>query len=246
MASVNKYSKLSTLRSLPNAQPISPTSFAKNLGFIFDSTLSFSKQISSLSSAYHNHIRDLRRIRHTIDYSTASTIATTLVHLRLDYCNSLYHALPATQIKRLQQIQNALARTVTRTPKHSRITPVLKSLHWLKIEQRIQFKIVSTHNFLHKSQPSYLRKLIYIKHTGKTLSSDHLCISLPPLTSKLKFSDRSFRNASPRLWNSLSTNIRSFSQQLPTPSSPTPFPFNILSLSSSQFLSRLKTHLFSL
>ena len=85
--------------SLHNAQPISPTHFAKNLGFIFDSTLFFSKQISSLSSACHYHIRDLRRIRHTIDYSTASTIAITLVHSRLDYCNSLYHALPATQIK---------------------------------------------------------------------------------------------------------------------------------------------------
>ena len=57
-----------------------------------------------LSSACHYHIRDLRRIHHTIDYSTASTIATTIVHSRLDYCNSLYHALPATQIKRLQQI----------------------------------------------------------------------------------------------------------------------------------------------
>ena len=74
---------------------------------------------------------------------------------------------------------NTLARTVTRTPKHSRITPALKSLHWLKIEQRIQFKIVSsTHNLLHKSKPSYLRKLIYVKPTGKTRSSDHLCLSL--------------------------------------------------------------------
>ena len=71
------------------------------------------------------------------------------------------------------------------------------------MEQRrpIQFKIVSiTHNLLHKSQPSYLSKLIYIKPTGKTRSSDHLCLSLTPLTSKLKFSDQSLRNASPRLW----------------------------------------------
>ena len=161
--------------------------------------------------------------------------------------NSLYHALPTTQIKRLQQIQNALARTVTCTPDHSRITPALISLHWLKIEQRRQFKIVSiTHNLLHKSQPSYLHKLIHIKPTGKTRSSDHLCLSRPPLTSKLKFSDRSFRNASPRPWNSLPINIRSFSQQIPTPSSPTPLPFNTLSLSCSHFISCRKTHLFSL
>ena len=52
--------------SLPTIKLIMPSLSAKNLGFIFDSTLSFSKQISSLSSAFHYDIRDLRRIRHTI------------------------------------------------------------------------------------------------------------------------------------------------------------------------------------
>ena len=37
--------------SLPTTKPIMPSLSAKNLGFIFDSTLSFSKQISSLCSA---------------------------------------------------------------------------------------------------------------------------------------------------------------------------------------------------
>ena len=74
--------------SLPTTKPITPSLSAKNIGFIFDSTLSFSKQISSLSSACHYHIRDLRRIRHTLDSTTATTIATALVHSRLDYCNS--------------------------------------------------------------------------------------------------------------------------------------------------------------
>ena len=50
---------------LPSTKPIMPSLSVKNLGFIFDSTLSFSKQISSLSSAYHYHIRDLRHIRYT-------------------------------------------------------------------------------------------------------------------------------------------------------------------------------------
>ena len=49
--------------SLPSNHPITPTT--RNLGFIFDSTFTFSKQFSSLSSACNYHIRDLRRIRHT-------------------------------------------------------------------------------------------------------------------------------------------------------------------------------------
>ena len=80
--------------SLPSNHPITPTDSARNLGFIFDSSLNFSKQISSLSSACNYHIRDLRRIRHTLDLKTASVIATSLVHFKLDYCNSLYLNLP--------------------------------------------------------------------------------------------------------------------------------------------------------
>ena len=37
--------------------------------------------------------------------------------------------IDVTQINRLQAIQNALTRAVTKTPKHHRITPVLKTLH---------------------------------------------------------------------------------------------------------------------
>ena len=75
---------------LPSNHHITPTDSARNLGFIFDSSFNFSKQISSLSSACNYHIRDLRRIRHTLDLKTASVITTSLVHSKLDYCNSLY------------------------------------------------------------------------------------------------------------------------------------------------------------
>ena len=46
--------------SLSSTQPIPLTSSAKNLGFIFNSNLSFFKHFSSLSSICHYHIRDYR------------------------------------------------------------------------------------------------------------------------------------------------------------------------------------------
>src|SRR6218665_1157667 len=55
------------------------------------------------------HIRDLRCIRPMLDSKTASTIATSIVHSKLDYCNSLCLNLDSTQIQRLQLIQNSLA-----------------------------------------------------------------------------------------------------------------------------------------
>src|SRR6218665_218923 len=114
-----------------------------NLGFTFDPHLSFSDHISNLSRSCFMHIRDLRRIRPMLDFKTASTIATSIVHSKLDDCNSLFLNLDSTQIQRLQLIQNSLARAVTRTPRHHHITPVLKSLHWLKIPERIHFKVLS-------------------------------------------------------------------------------------------------------
>ena len=74
---------------LPSTNPILPCTSARNLGFIIYSFLSFVEQISKLSSTCHYHMRDLRHIRHTLDLNTASTIATSLVHSCLDYCNSL-------------------------------------------------------------------------------------------------------------------------------------------------------------
>ena len=148
-------------------------------------------------------------------------------------------------------MQNGLASAVTRTPKHSQISPVLKSLQWLKVEQRIQYKIISiTHNLLHITEPKYLHRLINIKPPSRTRSSDHLCLCLPPVSTRFKFADRSFRNSSFRLWNSLPLNLRSFAPDTlysTTVISSTPsHPCKALSLSRNQFLSCLKTHLFTL
>jgi len=65
-------------------------------------------------------------------------IATSLIHSKLDYCNSLFLNLPQSQLGHLQLILNSSARAVSKTPKFAHITPNLKFLHWLKIEQRIQ------------------------------------------------------------------------------------------------------------
>ena len=106
----------------------------------------------------------------------------------------------------------ALARAVTKTPKHHHITSVLKSLHWLKIPQLIHYKIASlTYNTLQTSQPSYIRQLLTIQPPGSTRSSSYLSLSRPPVSSSLKFCNRSFAYAAPTLWNGLPKDLRQFS-----------------------------------
>ena len=68
--------------------------------------------------------------------------------------NSLYYNLPKSQLNRLQQIQNCLARTVVKAPKSSHITPILRSLHWLKINERIEYKPPVTYLQSSYNQPT--------------------------------------------------------------------------------------------
>ena len=85
---------------------IQPVSSARNLGIIFDYNLSFSDQISYyISKSCFSHIRDLRRIRNTLDHKTSCTIATSLIHSKLDYCNSLYLSLSLFSMEKSLQMR---------------------------------------------------------------------------------------------------------------------------------------------
>jgi len=69
------------------------THSARNLGFIFDKDLTLSDQIVATSKACYYRIRQLHCIRPYLDSTTACIIATSIVHSKLGYCNSLYYNL---------------------------------------------------------------------------------------------------------------------------------------------------------
>ena len=77
----------------------------------------------SLSKACYYHIRQLRCIRPYLDSSTACTTATSIVHSKLDFCNSFYYKLSRSHLSRIQHIQNYLARTVVKAPMSYHVPP---------------------------------------------------------------------------------------------------------------------------
>ena len=174
-----KFSDLTNLSLSNDIIPVS--SSARNLGFIFDSDMSFSDQIKSVSKSCHFHIRDIRRIRHLLPLSAATALANSPVSSKLDYCNSLYSGISQANLNKLQRIQNSLARVITNTSKYQHITPILKKLHWLPIKQRIDYKLcLLTYKTLTNQQPTYLyNSLSFPSHTVSARSSDSLVLSIP-------------------------------------------------------------------
>ena len=81
----------------------------------------------------------------------------TLVISRLYYCNSVLYGIPKYQRDKLQRIQNIAARMITGTQSTDHITSILKNLHWLPVEARINFKILLiTYKILNGQSTSYL------------------------------------------------------------------------------------------
>src|SRR5713226_3932125 len=81
---------------------LTPTNTARNLGVIFDENLDFKKHISSICRSSFFQIRQLRQIRLCLDKNSAIILANSIVHSKLDYCNSLLYNLPASSTVHLQ------------------------------------------------------------------------------------------------------------------------------------------------
>ena len=145
---------------------LTPTDTARNLGVIFDSGLDFKSHISGICKSSFFHIRRLRQVRSSLNRDAAIILANSIIHSRLDYCNSLFYGLPEISIIKLQRVQNSLARVVckaSRSQSHS--SDLLRSLHWLPVAQRIKYKIaVLSYKTIHFNKPSYLADLIKPYH----------------------------------------------------------------------------------
>jgi len=93
-------------------------------------------------------------------------------------------------------------------PKPSHITPVLKSLHWLKVNERIKYKLLSlTYKVLTTNEPQYLHNLISVQPCHNTCSSSMVTLARPSTRSSLKITNRSFQYAALCLWNKLPNDL---------------------------------------
>lgn len=186
-----------------------PSASARNLGVVFDCGLKFDKHVTQICKSCYYHIRDLRRIRRHLTPKTAMVIANSLVSSKLDYCNSLLYGIDDKDDKRLQSVQNSLARVVWRAPKFSHVTPILEDLHWLKIKQRREFKINTiTYKTLENNQPVYLRNLLTISERSRTTRSTGTKELTRPPAPQSASGSRAFSVVAPRLWNELPPKLR--------------------------------------
>lgn len=207
---------------------IKPSSLTRNLGVLFDSTLSFGSHISSLVKNSFFHLRNIARLRSSLTLADAEILIHALITSRLDYCNALFLGLPKKLIARLQYVQNSAARVLTSTRRSAHITPVLHDLHWLPVASRIHFKVLLlTFKALNGLAPPYLSDLLFTYRPARSLRSTELGLLSIPRFRLSTVGGRSFSVNAPKLWNSLPLSLRNIS-------------------SVATFKTQLKTYLFNM
>ena len=170
----------------------------RDLGALLDQHLLLKKQINNICKGAWYVIQKLGRIRPYLSQEVCERLVHAFISLKLDSYNLILYGLPVTELNKLQCVQNAAARLISRTPKSHHITPILQQLHWLPVKDRISFKLLLlTFKALHGLAPIYISELIKPYNPSRSLRS-----------STLNYGDRCFSVAAPKLWNSLPGDFR--------------------------------------
>ena len=152
---------------------------------------------------------ELKGSENFLDQATTERLVHAFVTSRLDCNNSLLYGLPASQLARLQLVQNAAARLATRTKRCDYISPILYKLHWLRIEDCMAFKILLTaYKVRHGIAPTYICDLLSDYLPERNLRSASQLLFKPGPRTKTRYGDQAFAVAVPGLWNNLLLDIR--------------------------------------
>ena len=203
--------KIPQTNLLVDTSSVFPSQSARNIGVLFDNTCQMKCHVKSIYKISMCQIRAIGSIRRYITADACATLVHCFISTRLDYCNALLAQLPHVTLKPLQHIQNIAARLITKVKKQEHISPILQSLHWLPIAQRIKFKVlILVFKSLHQEAPAYLQKLVIPYKPPRDLRSVDTATLIVPRV-KTGYGERSFAACGPKFWNDLPLDIRKMS-----------------------------------
>ena len=136
--------------------------------YFYDSQLKNNVHVNKLACSLYITARKISRVRHLVDQDVAKVLVQTLILSRLDYCNSLLLGSSKVCIDKLQKLQNMACRIVYRLHRFCQVTPLMKELHWLKVPDRITYKIaLLMYKCVKGLAPEYLIDIVITPHRRK-------------------------------------------------------------------------------
>ena len=145
--------------------------------------------------------------------SVLQSLVVSLVLSRLDYGSATLAGLPACLLDRLQSVLHAAARLIYASRKYDHVTPLLRDLHWLRVPERITFRLaVLAYRCQHDLAPPYLADDLHRVadvDSRRRLRSASTAALVVPATAHSTIGDRAFPVAAAQAWNSLPPSVTS-------------------------------------
>jgi len=131
-----------------------------------------------------------------------------MINGRLDYCNSVPYGTLAANLNKLQRVELRRANRNKDQMFRQRNSHYCRpTLSWLTVKYRIQYKVaVTVYKILTTEEPSYVTDVIRFHVPSRHLRSCNRNLSQKDRTN-LVFTDRSFSQAPPAVWNNLPQHV---------------------------------------
>ena len=188
---------------------IAPSQKVKNLGVYIDQYLLFDDHISHISRKVNGVLIALNRIKDRLDKTSRITIVQCLSISIINYCMRVWGMTTKEQIERVQKLQNFAARVAYGgIRKYEHITPIIKELGWLKIENKIEYDIcIFTYKICNNLLPEWLFSFPAIQEINTRSTRQSSMLYIP--RTKTDMGGRAVTVKGPRIWNTVPTSIQS-------------------------------------
>ena len=166
------------------------------------------KTVSACFAALHQ----IRSMRRSLPRHALLSLVRALVVSKFNYCNSVLAGISGNLICQLQSVMNAAAHLVFSAKRSDHITALLCELHWLKVPERIQFRLsVLACRCLHNTAPVYLAESLQLTRNvdarRRLRSADSMTLVVPA-TCCSTLGDRAFPVSAAWSWNTLPSGVR--------------------------------------
>ena len=191
---------------------IIPSQTLRSLGVYLYTSLTMGPHVGRVAAGCYAKLRVFKEAKPFVPYQNFMSLTDQLNLSKLDYSNSILVKASCRNLNTLQAVINTAARIIYGRRSSDHITPLLMDLHWLRIPDRITFKILLlVYRPAIVSAPQYLTELLTstaaIPARASLRSTNNRTLDV--LRSRtVRQGDRSFHVCGPRIWNSLPTEVR--------------------------------------
>ena len=199
------------VRILFGETPIIPSESIKNLGIYMDRFMLYDHHINIITKKANGILLFLHRIQDSFDKTTRIMIVQSLALSIINYCSKIWGTTTREQLDRVQKIQNFAAKIAYGgARKYDHVTPILKDLNWIGIENKISFDIcIFMYKVMNNMLPGWLYRFPLVSDTQirPTRQSNHLAIK----RTNTDLGKRAISIRGPKEWNDIPFNIRNSS-----------------------------------